>query len=174
MYDDTNNRGEETSFTEAYRSQILNKDDDIEDKSSKNLIIISILIVVVLALGIFGYKYIVDNSINQPIEVIEDKKETPIKDEKFVAPPESMMLNNMDELIKEVEESNMPKGTSEKVTSELDDMADNVKIEMAKDLGKGKSERTDEVEKPKSAKKIDEDTYLEQLADLSKEIDGEK
>jgi hypothetical protein len=170
VYDDTNDKGEDTGFAEAYRSQILNKDDDIEDPSSKNLIIISILIVVVLALGIFGYKYIVDDGNSKTIKEIEDKKESIIVEEEPVVPPESMMLNNISEL---KDEADMPKGATEKVTSELDDMADSVKIEMAKELGDDK-EKKDEITKPQSANKKAEDTYLEQLADLSKEIDGEK
>ena len=154
MFKDTNDEEGETSFSEAYRSQILNKD-DIEEESSKNLIIISILVITVVALGLVGYSYVSNNSQEEPTkEIIKDKstQELPVEQEESMEPPESTMLNNIDELTDETE--------SDK--SELEKTADSVKEELSKE------------EEKKTTKKRAEDTYLEQLAELSKEIDGEK
>ncbi|SFV56981.1 hypothetical protein MNB_SV-12-192 [hydrothermal vent metagenome] len=168
MFKDTNDE-EETSFAEAYRSQILNKDEDTEEKSSKNLIIIFILVIIVSALSIFGYRYLSENSQTETI------KEKPIKEvveeEEPIKPPESMMLNNINDLLEE-ESADIPKETTQKEESTLDETADSVKIEMAKELNETK--KAEEVEEKKTSKKKGEDTYLEQLAELSKEIDGEK
>jgi len=154
VFKDTNDEEGETSFSEAYRSQILNKD-DIEEESSKNLIIISILVITVVALGLVGYSYVSNNSQEEPTkEIIKDKstQELPVEQEESMEPPESTMLNNIDELTDETE--------SDK--SELEKTADSVKEELSKE------------EEKKTTKKRAEDTYLEQLAELSKEIDGEK
>jgi len=146
---DTNN---EVSFAETYRSQILHPDDDIEDDSSRNLIIISILVIIVLALGIFGYKYLSQSSQTGNSETEEVKaltvKEPVIEksEEESIEPPESTQLNNIEDLMNEEEDTNSTKP----------------KIETKKE------------EKAKTSKQKAEDTYLEQLAELSKEIDGEK
>ena len=165
MFKDTNSGEEETSFTEAYRSQILNKDDDIEDVSSRNLIIILVLVIIVVALGIFGYSYLFQNSQTESTEIIKEKKpikdEEPVTEEEVIEPPESTMLNNISELMDE-EESN---------TTEQDKGSDSIKLEMEE---KSSPKETKKVEEKKTAKQKGEDTYLEQLAELSKEIDGEK
>jgi flagellar basal body-associated protein FliL len=133
MYN-TNSSNNETSFADAYKSEILNKDDDNDDPS-KNLIIILALVAVILGLIIFGYIYIFQTD-TQPTKVEEEKQE-------IVEPAKSNMLNNIDEL----------------------------------ELGEGKSDSVEEIkEDTKDKKKVDKksDTYLEQLADLSHEIDGGK
>jgi uncharacterized protein HemX len=157
---DTNNGEDETSFSEAYRSQILNKDDDIEEESSKNLIVILVLVIIVVALGIFGYSYLSKNNQTEVVkkESIKEEsiKEEPTTEEEVIEPPESMMLNNISELMDEEEGSN---------STEQNKSSDSIKIEMEKE--------TTPKEK-KTSKQKGEDTYLEQLAELSKEIDGEK
>ena len=151
MLKDTNNEENETSFAEAYRSQILNPDDDIEDDSSRNLIIISILVIIVSAFSIFGYKYLSQENQTKNNEIKELKSITPkenIVKEEPITPPESNQLNNIEELMSLEEETNTTK--------------------------KEVKEEIKQVEKKKVTKKKVNDTYLEQLAELSKEIDGEK
>ncbi len=129
-----NNNDEEMGFADAYKSEILNPRDEVEDTSSQKLIIILILITIILGLSIFGYIYI-SNSQKKSDENIEEKKD------KVVEPPKSQMLNNIDELIIE-------------------------------DLGSGESDVVDEnIDKNSIESK---DKYLEQLADLSNEVDTEK
>jgi uncharacterized protein HemX len=155
VFNDTNNEENETSFTEAYRSQILNGDNNTEDKSSKNLIIILLLVIIVVALGIFGYNYLSQDNHTEDTKIAKESiKEEPIKEEEVIEPPESTMLNNINELLEEDESNNTEEET-----------ANTIKLEAEK-------------KSLKKEKKIDkqkaEDTYLEQLAELSKEIDGEK
>ena len=155
VYDSADN---EKSFSEAYRSQILNPEsDNDDDESSKGTLIIIILVVVALALGIFGYMYLSKD--NQTAKV-ESAKTEPIKEKvEEEAPPESNMLNNIDELLLEEEDDNSTKAETESIKVE-DKKSEDVEVKkiQVKSLSKQKGENT----------------YLEQLAELSKELDGDK
>jgi lipopolysaccharide export LptBFGC system permease protein LptF len=133
----SNNDNEEISFADAYKSEILNRDDD-EDITSKNLIIILALIAIILGLSIFGYIYISQTNIQST-----NKAEDSVIEEEIVEPPKSHMLNNIDELLLEDEEG-----------------------DEVNDINKDK-QKLEEITKK-------EETYLEQLADLSHEVDGKK
>jgi hypothetical protein len=127
----SNNDDEEIGFADAYKSQILNRDDNDNDILVKNLIIILTLIAIILGLSIFGYIYISQTNIqSDTIEEIEEEG-------KIIEPPKSQMLNNIDELM--LEES----GNVDKV-----------------------------IETNETEKITKKETYLEQLADLSHEIDS--
>jgi len=148
LFNSDNN--EETGFADAYKSQILHPDDE-ENTTSKNLIVILLLVAIIIGLSILGYLYMSKMEQTQPQEKIEGKVIKESTEE--VEPPKSNMLNNIDEL----EESSEPidaKGV------DMPEDVENIKID-------------DEKPKEKEVKKKAEDTYLEQLADLSKEIDGE-
>jgi hypothetical protein len=84
--------------------------------------------------------------INKEVKVIEEEKEE-------IEPPKSDKLNNIDEL----------EGNEEPI--------DIKGMDIPKDVENIKIDEKPEI---KEHKQKDEDTYLEQLADLSKEIDGEK
>ena len=133
----SNNDNEEISFADAYKSEILNRDDD-EDITSKNLIIILALIAIILGLSIFGYIYISQTNIQSTNEAKNSAME-----EEIVEPPKSHMLNNIDELLLEDEEG-----------------------DEVNDINKDK-QKLEEITKK-------EETYLEQLAELSHEVDGKK
>ena len=134
MFNANDNNDEEMGFADAYKSEILNPKDEVEDTSFNKLITILILITIILGLSILGYIYI-SNSQDKSNSSIEEKKD------EVVEPPKSQMLNNIDELIIE-------------------------------DLGSGKSDVVDEnIDKNSTESK---DKYLEQLADLSDEVDTEK
>ncbi len=150
MFNSDNN--EETGFADAYKSQILNPDKE-EEITSKNLIIILLLIAIIIGLSILGYLYMSktievksQEKINKEVKVIEEEKEE-------IEPPKSDKLNNIDEL----------EGNEEPI--------DIKGMDIPKDVENIKIDEKPEI---KEHKQKDEDTYLEQLADLSKEIDGEK
>jgi len=163
----TSNHDEETSFAEAYKSQILNPSDEEEETSSLPKILgIVLLVVLISGLSIFGYKYI-------------NQEETPPKPkvEEIELPQAPMMIDNIDDL--EDEEPTSIEPTSEAKerpkSKNIDAIADQVKIELSKEIEKTQDKAT----APKSEKRLTptqkgEETYLEQLAELSKEIDGEK
>jgi len=147
---------EETGFADAYKSQILNPDDE-DDTTSKNLIVILLLVAIIIGLSIFGYMYMSNQTQSQ--ENIDKKEVKAIEEvkEEEIEPPKSQMLNNIDEL----EENSEPMDTKG--------------IEMPKEVENIKIDEKSEVKEVKQEpKQKDEETYLEQLADLSKEIDGEK
>ena len=161
VYDSADN---EKSFSEAYRSQILNPESDSDDdESSKGTLIIIILVVVALALGIFGYMYLSKDNQTQTVKVDSVEAgptESNNKEEIAEAPPESNMLNNIDELLLEEDDN----------STEAEAESESIKIEE-------ESPKVDEVKKiqvKSLSKQKGEDTYLEQLAELSKEIDGDK
>jgi len=148
----SDNNTEETGFADAYKSQILNPDNE-NDTTSKNLIIILLLVAIIIGLSIFGYMYMSKQTQSQ--ENIDKKEVKAIEEvkEEEIEPPKSQMLNNIDEL----EENNEPVDTK---GIDLPKEVENIKI--------------DEKPEVKEIKQKDEETYLEQLADLSKEIDGEE
>jgi len=140
---------EEIGFADAYKSQILNPED--EDDTSKNLIIILLLIAIIIGLSVFGYIYI---SKNMQIEKQKNVKEIKAIEEvsEEIEPPKSQMLNNIDELEENIEPMDIEG------------------IDMPEDV---KNIKIEDKPKLKETKHKEEETYLEQLADLSKEIDGE-
>ena len=154
MFNSDNNT-EETGFADAYKSQILNPDDE-EDTTSKNLIIILLLVAIIIGLSIFGYIYMSKQTQNQEnIDKREVKAIDEVKKEE-IEPPKSQMLNNIDEL----EENSEPMDTKG--------------VDMPKEVENIKIDEKPEVKEVKQKNKQKaEETYLEQLADLSKEIDGE-
>jgi len=156
LFNSEDDNKEEISFADAYKSQILNKDDE-EETSSKNLIIILLLVAIVIGLSIFGYIYMSKMSQSE-VQNSEVKKVKVIKEITEEEPPKSNMLNNINELIDEepTEERNL----------------DNSEIDTSKNSNT-KKDKVEVKENKKGVKQKGEETYLEQLAELSKEIDGE-
>ncbi|MCK4440973.1 MAG: hypothetical protein KAU90_03145 [Sulfurovaceae bacterium] len=143
----------EMGFADAYKSQILHPDDK-EELTFKNLIIILILIAIIIGLSIFGYSYISKITPRQYQDTKEVKEIHEIKEIEEITeeaePQKLQMLNNIDEL----EENSEPIEIEGEIPKEIE----NIKI--------------DEKTEVKEVKKKSEETYLEQLAELSKEIDG--
>jgi len=163
----TNSQDEETSFADAYKSQILNPTDEEEEKSTLPKIIgIIILVLLISGLSIYGYKYINDKKTDESVT----QKEPAL-------PPSSMMIDNIEDLESEEIKSNTKTVPSTKPVEHenIEKIADKVKIELSKELDQAQKEAPKKQEKTLStSKQKGEDTYLEQLAELSKEIDGEK
>jgi len=148
----SDNNTEEIGFADAYKSQILNPNDN-DTTSSKNLIIIILLVAIIIGLSIFGYIYMSKTIQTQHQEEVDKKGVKVIEEVKEeIEPPKSQMLNNIDEL-----EDGKP--------------TDTTGVEMPEEVKNIKIDDTPEVQEVKEDKQ--EETYLEQLADLSKEIDGE-
>jgi len=156
----SDNNTEETGFADAYKSQILNPDDE-DDTTSKNLIIILLLVAIIIGLSIFGYMYMSKQTQSQ--ENIDKKEVKAIEEvkEEEIEPPKSQMLNNIDEL----EENSEPVDTK---GIDLPKEVENIKIDEKPEVKEIKQKVKQEI------KQKGEETYLEQLADLSKEIDGEE
>ena len=181
MFDNnSNNQGEETSFAEAYKSQILNPSEEEEESSSLPKIIgIALLMLLISGISIYGYKYINSNKVEEKAVEIEEES---------ALPQSPMMIDNIEDLKSELPEADTPpvEVKVEKPTStskpktiateeSVESIADKVKIELSKEIDKESGHTTTkastEPEKSPSTQK-GEDTYLEQLAELSKEIDG--
>ncbi len=168
MFDNnTHSHNEETSFSEAYKSQILNPSEEEDEKSSLPKILgIIVLMILISGLSIFGYNYI-----------NKDKPQEP--QEEIVLPESSMMIDHIDDLEEEPtkkNESKLPSTSGNSDEKNIENTANQVKIELSKELDKEQkttpSKGNQKVISTSTQK--GEDTYLEQLAELSKEIDGEE
>ncbi|MCH9739857.1 MAG: hypothetical protein K0U38_03315 [Epsilonproteobacteria bacterium] len=170
MFDNNlQNNDEETSFSEAYKSQILNdSSSDEQSNTFLKIIIILGLVAIILGLGIYGYQYITES------------KEAEKSESAAPALPKAAMLDNIEELEEEAakEEVSIDENSSATETSQKDmeQIANEVKEELAKEIDKEESSLpvSKSIEAPKVSTQKGEDTYLEQLAELSKEIDGEE
>ncbi len=171
MFDNSkNSHDEETSFSEAYKSQILNPSEEEDKKSSLPKILgIIVLMLLISGLSIFGYNY-VNNDKNKP-------KATP--QEEIALPESSMMIDHIDDLEEEPAKKDDNKSLAISTNTDeknIENTANQVKIELSKELDK-----ENKINPIKNNQKViststqkGEDTYLEQLAELSKEIDGEE
>ena len=195
------NEEEEKSFSDTYRSEILNnKNNEEEDISLFKKIIFTLLLVAIIStISIFSYKYfngnnngssyvnhqksniVQESDYTKPAtipkkEIIEEQKDEPIQD---ALPTESMMIDNVDDLIEAARVTKIePLPTSSK--NDINDIAEQMKLEIAKELDKKNSIPIEETKleetKPiplTAQKQKGEDIYMKELEDLSREIDGE-
>ena len=177
-----NKKDDEADFCESYKSQILN-DNSTEKVSSFHIILklltIVLLLAIIVAVSIYGYNYFLN------------------KHNDSVLPPVSVQISDDD--LKITEE--IPEEEQEEVSAELpsiseikeadiDQIANDVKIAIAnseqeeensteKNLEQKNDESQDiNVNKEESLEiptgNSEEAKYLEDLADLSKEIDKER
>ena len=190
MFQNITDNNEEKSFSDAYRSEILNNNSNKEEGTLfKKLIFILLLMVLISAVSIFGYKYLnsspSQNSTtineNKPIDsspiatpskkVIEEQKKEPL-------PTESMMIDNFEDLeIIEPAKVSKVEPTPTAIKNDIDNIAEQMKLELSKELDK-KSTTYIEEDTPNSTLltpqgQKGEELYMKQLADLSREIDGE-
>ena len=170
-----NKTDNETDFCESYKSQILDLDSS-EDESIFNSILKFITVLVSLAAiitaAIYGYNYYLNNEkkvddIIPPISVQIADEELKIIDE----PMESTLM--VEKLSEKVNEPVIQK-TQE---SDIDKIANNIKLAIAKSEEEEKNSKQIEIEKeevPEEPISAPEAQYLEELAELSKEIDKER
>ncbi len=183
-----NNAEDEADFCEAYKSQILNH--DIEEKESpiSSILIILFLLAAIIALSIFGYNYITKSNsdsehaptsvqaiADEDLKVTEEdlpasmQKDISIKKEPDTEEIKKVVIKSFDEL---------PKSKS----VDINDLADKIKIDMSQN-----EERNDSLKESSSKeenKKAEEslpsvtdsvkNTYIEDLAKLTEEIDKER
>ena len=141
----------EADFCEAYKSQILSNVSS-EEKSSFNtlskILTILLLLIVIIAVSIYGYNYM-------------------MKEGSDSLPPSSVQMVDDDELIvtheEEIPVETMPPKVEE---SEIDKMAKEVEGVILKDENNQKK-----VENPIQVPSRTQAEYLEELAQLSEEID---
>lgn len=183
-----NDNDNEKSFSDAYRSEILdNNSNKKEEPSLKKLMFILLLVVLISTVSILTYKYFSGNTpphntseATVETKVIEEEQEELTED----ALPQSTAMESM--IIEDVEsleimeaarvKEMIPTPTANR--NDIDNIAEQMKLEIAKELDK-KNSKSSEERSEKTAPltpqvQKGEDLYLKQLAELSKEIDEGK
>lgn len=188
-----NKKGNETDFCESYKSEILGttatKKQGSFFSTLLKLLTILILLGMIIAISIYGYNYFInskknENTILPPISV-------QISDDDLVVELEEEKEELVKPLVEqtEINESKAPLNEEK----DIDQIANDVKIDIAKSESIEKNQTQKSVEEKTVLKKETEDIepkvevenlevptvvpeakYLEELADLSKEIDKER
>jgi len=184
---------EETSFAEAYRSEILNGGKEQEKTALSKLISILLLMIVVSVMSIFGYNYFTSSSTKSSVvtepnqeQMSQDKEPKKVKEIQKIEEPslplpaESMMIDNIEdlEIIEPAKVTTVEATpTATKSDNDFDQIANEMKLELSKELDKKsntsikKVESTPPVAPPQTQK--GEEVYMEQLRELSQEINRE-
>ena len=195
-----NNVENEADFCEAYKSQILN-DDSVEKGSSLSTILkiltILLLLAIIVAVSIYGYNYFKSTQNLTPVETVnsppvsiqrlqneelDDLKVelSPDIDKKPMVVEKEIKTEEVVKIVKEVEpikESIVSPKTVEEL--DIDKIANDVKLAIAKT----EQEELDAINDEKKLEKIEplqipvkgaNSKYLEELAELTKEIDNER
>ncbi len=160
----------EADFCESYKSQILNN--GVEEKQSPFKTILKILFIILLlgiiiALSVYGYNTFINKSITT------SSVETP---------PVSMQVSDDDLVVTIEEEPKVEERKDENKSdislikeSDIDKIANDVKREISKNEINNSEKNIKEEESLKvPVPNSPEAKYLEDLADLSKEIDKER
>jgi len=177
----------ETDFCESYKFQILGKKEEKKSLLSTvlKLLTILILLVLIVVISLYGYPYFINDKKN-------DKKL-----ESSVLPPVSLQVSEEEtisdeDLVVKLEE---PKKVNTTEEPDINTIANAIKIEIAKSEIKEEQEKliktTDSIvnsskeeislsqneeslDVPTTSTSAPEAQYLEELADLSREIDKEQ
>jgi cell division protein FtsL len=183
--DNDNDNNNEKSFSDAYRSEILDNNSNKEEESSlKKLMFILLLVVLISTVSILTYKYFSGNTppdntneVTVDRKVIEEKQKDLQEELTEDTLPQSTAMESM--LIEDIEsleimeaaqaKEMMPTPTAN--NNDINSIAEQMKLEIAKELDKKGSKKTAPLT-PQVQK--GEDLYLKQLAELSKEIDKGK
>lgn len=192
-----NDNDNEKSFSDAYRSEILdNNSNKKEEPSLKKLMFILLLVVLISTVSILVYKYFSGNTPphNRSEATIETKM---IEEEQKELAQEALTEDNLPQstamesmIIEDVEsleimeaarvKEMIPTPTANK--NDIDNIAEQMKLEIAKELDKKNSSSNSHSLEENSKESLPvspqlqkgEDLYLRQLAELSKEIDEGK
>jgi cell division protein FtsL len=190
--DNDNDNNNEKSFSDAYRSEILDNNSNKEEESSlKKLMFILLLVVLISTVSILTYKYFSGNTpqhntneVTVDRKVIEEEQKDLQEELTEDTLPQSTAMESM--LIEDIEsleimeaaqaKEMIPTPTANK--NDIDNIAEQMKLEIAKELDK-KNRPSEEESSKKTAPltpqvQKGEDLYLKQLAELSKEIDKGK
>ena len=191
-----NNRDSEADFCESYKSQILNSSSE-EKESSFNTILkvitIIILLTIIIAVSIYGYNYFVNKKGIEPnmpptsiqisdddLKVTEEEK-SELKVES-ISPETKVAESNIDKIANEEESELKVESISPETKvaeSDIDKIANDVKLAIAQSEEIEDNNSKDKVVAEEKSLEVpvttsDEAKYLEDLADLSKEIDKER
>ena len=170
-----NHAEDEVDFCEAYKSQILNGDEEDKESPIGSILIILLLLAAIIALSIFGYNYITKSSSTIPDEELKVTQEESTskefsKKESNTQDVEKVVIKSLDEL---------PKSKS----VDIDELADKVKIDMSQNEEKNNSYKDSSDSKyveslaqttKSNESNIDESNYIRDLEALTKEIDKER
>ena len=181
-----NNKADnETDFCESYKSQILDtnssKDGSLFNSMLK-IVTILFLLAIIVALSIYGYNYFINTQkssvgIVPPISVQVSDEELKVIDEPIDVEEENIIEKTIEEVISE------PVVTPPMVKiqeSDIDKIANDIKIAIAKSEEEEKEKNITEDNVSVEERNLEVPTaspeakYLEELADLSKEIDKER
>jgi len=165
----TNETDKGADFCESYKSQILNE--NVKDPESSFSIILKILTILVLlaiivAVSLYGYNYFMNSK----------------KDNNIDLPPVSMQVSDAElKITEEVTEDKIeaPHNTSVKSPSnseeaDIEDIANSVKIAISNSESEENNKKEVEEKRLEVPLSAPEAKYLEELADLSREIDKER
>jgi len=171
-----NNAEDGADFCEAYKSQILTGSNG--EKSSFNtvskVLTILLLLIIIVAVSIYSYAYIIDNSQTNeafpPSSIQIDDDELIVTEEEKVPVPSTPPEVEIEKSVAKtsVIEPVLIKSTSVIEESDIDKIANDVKLAIAQ-TEKNSRERTVKI----STGNIPT-VYLEELAELTEEIDKEK
>jgi len=161
----TNERDNGADFCESYKSQILNENVKKQESSFSiilKILTILMLLTIIVAVSLYGYNYFMNGkkSINSDL------------------PPVSMQIPDEELKITEEPLVSTVKNVSNSEGADMNEIANNVKIA----ISDSESEEKNKEDKLmiKEEKKLEiplsapEAKYLEELADLSREIDKER
>ena len=170
-----NNQDNEADFCDSYKSQILGHGKQTEEVSFFSiflkLLTIFMLLVAIVGFMFYGYKYFMSNKTINDVASLPSSIQ--VSDEELVVKMQETQVDAKKELL-----------VDEKIIKEIEmeKMANDVKILIANSETKEENEAKEtlsqdrqEIEKlevPSSS--APEAQYLEELADLSKEIDKER
>lgn len=170
-----NNQDNEADFCDSYKSQILGHGKQTEEVSFFSiflkLLTIVLLLVAIVGFMFYGYKYFMSNKTINDVASLPSSIQ--VSDEELVVKMQETQVDAKKELL-----------VDEKIIKEIEmeKMANDVKILIANSETKEENEAKEtlsqdrqEIEKlevPSSS--APEAQYLEELADLSKEIDKER
>lgn len=181
-----NNKDDETDFCESYKSQVLGTD-TVKKRTSAfgtfiKLLTILILLAIIIVVSIYGYNYFmnaqkakaiplppVSIQISDEDLVVTDEEETIVKEEKNISIVSTAKvkseLSDIDKITLDIKNEINKSIISEKNNT---DIKDKLKVNVD-EINNSKTEEKS-LEVPTSTP---EAKYLEELADLSKEIDKE-
>ena len=188
-----NKTEEEIDFCESYKSQILN---NVTEKKSSSfgtvlkILTILVLLAIIVGLSIYGYNYFMNIKGEDANSILTPPSSIQISDEELKVIDETEEIDeiqntiqetkNLPTIIEKKDSIEKPASVSIMNESDIDKIANDVKIAIAKEEEKEKNksitqenkeniiqEKSLEVPVPNSP----EAKYLEDLAKLSKEID---
>ena len=175
-----NNQDNEADFCDSYKSQILGHGKQTEEVSFFSiflkLLTIFMLLVAIVGFMFYGYKYFMSNKTINDVTSLPSSIQ--VSDEELVVKMQETQVDAKKEIVEKIS----PPVSQQVKELEMKKMANDVKILIANSETKEENEAKEtlsqdrqEIEKlevPSSS--APEAQYLEELADLSKEIDKER